>query len=263
MADADGGEPRKPRGSLIAELGLTAEIVDGDIHGTAIVSPAMLIPGSDCLRTSLLVAWADTLIGFQAIAAVAPLVPVTVDLAIDLHRLPRGVSGVTAQTRVLKAGSSVLTAEIDFAADGTSIGAGAAAFMVEPSQSFEFPPMEKLLTGYSRGMTVLDEPYAERSGCVRESPGVASLPLTRDKFNAARSINGGLIAVVIEEAILSAAPGTSLSSLAVRYLRAGRVGPFIATAEIQGDVARVEVIDEGKDHRLVVAATGRTAALDD
>lgn len=254
-------ERRRPAGSLIAELGLVADLVDDELHGRSPVVREMLVPTTDCLRISVLAAWADTLIGFQAIAAVTPQVPVTIDLSIDLHTVPRGVSEITGHTSVLKAGSSVVTAEVAFAADGRPVGHGEAAFMAAPGGASGLPPMETLVAYFSRGVTVLDQPYAERAGCRRESPGVASLTMTRDKLNAAGSVNGGLLAIVIEEAILSATADCVVTSLAVRYLRAGRTGPFVATAEIIGDLARVQVRDAGADERLVVVATARLVTL--
>jgi len=53
-----------------------------------------------------------------------------------------------------------------------------------------------------------------------------------------------------------------LTSLALRYLRPSRVGPIVATARTHGDLARIEVRDTGKDDRLVVIATARSASVD-
>jgi acyl-coenzyme A thioesterase PaaI-like protein len=75
-------------------------------------------------------------------------------------------------------------------------------------------------------------------------------------------INGGLIAVVIEEAVLSASTGGALDGLTVRYLRPGRVGPFVATAQLSPGLARVEVRDAGAEDRLLIVATGRVGAHD-
>jgi acyl-coenzyme A thioesterase PaaI-like protein len=249
-------------GSLIAEIGMLAELVGDEIRGRAPVVPEMLVPGTDCLRMSLLAAWADTLIGFQSIAAVAPRVPVTLDLSVDLHRLPRGVNEVTTRTRVLKAGSSMVTAELDFQADGEPIGLAMAAFTVGPHVSRTLPPVDTLVTYYSSAVSLLEQPYAERAGCIRTAPGVAELAMAPDKVNAAGTMNGGLIALAVEEAALSTAPDAALRSLTMRYLRSGRIGPFVATAERTGDLARIDVRDAGNDNRVVIAAIGRFDHLD-
>ena len=54
---------------------------------------------------------------------------------------------------------------------------------------------------------------------------MAVLPLLEDGLNASNTVNGGLIALVIEEALLSLAPGQTLCSLALRYMQPVRVGP--------------------------------------
>jgi hypothetical protein len=114
--------------------------------------------------------------------------------------------------------------------------------------SIELPLAEERLT----------KPLAERAGCERRSPGVAELPRSDDGLNASNTVNGGLIALVAEEAVLSLAPGDTLSFLGLRYLQAARVGPVVATAGLRGGVGRVELRDSGNDNRLTTLATART-----
>jgi acyl-coenzyme A thioesterase PaaI-like protein len=78
-----------------------------------------------------------------------------------------------------------------------------------------------------------------------------------DGTNASLTLNGGLIALAVEEAALSALPGRTLSSVNLHYLRPVRVGPAVARASAEGDLARVEVSDDGADGRLAVVATVR------
>jgi acyl-coenzyme A thioesterase PaaI-like protein len=127
-----------------------------------------------------------------------------------------------------------------------------------------------LLLDRTRDETMrLEQPFADRAGCIRQEPGVARLVRSDDGLNSSNTINGGLIALVVEEAALSAAPGTTLASLAMRYLRPARVGPLVATAmggqggcidDAEGTFSRVEVRDTGSDDRLTVTATTRTFA---
>jgi acyl-coenzyme A thioesterase PaaI-like protein len=102
-------------------------------------------------------------------------------------------------------------------------------------------------------------PLAERAGCHRRAPGVAVLPRSDDGLNAAGSVNGGLIALAVEEAALSLTPGTTLVSMALRYLRPVRSGPAVATAEVLSGLGRVEVRDAGGDDRPAVTAVTRAA----
>jgi acyl-coenzyme A thioesterase PaaI-like protein len=87
------------------------------------------------------------------------------------------------------------------------------------------------------------------------------LPRSEDGLNSSKTVNGGLIALAVEEAVLSATPGAYLSSLAMRYLRPVRIGPAIATAQVSDGLGRVEVRDGGSDDRLAVYAITRTASL--
>ena len=82
-------------------------------------------------------------------------------------------------------------------------------------------------------------------------------------LNASNTINGGLIALAVEEALLSLSPGATLSSLALRYLQPARVGPVVAEAEVRQGLGQVEVRDAGNENRLCVVATSRTFELTD
>ena len=120
-------------------------------------------------------------------------------------------------------------------------------------------PESALLLDRTRNETMrLDQPFAVRAGCIRQEPGVALLVRSDDGLNSSNTINGGLIALVAEEAVLAATPERTLSSLALRYLRPARVGPLVATATAHGDVSRIEVRDTGSDDRLTVTASART-----
>jgi hypothetical protein len=71
-------------------------------------------------------------------------------------------------------------------------------------------------------------------------------------------VNGGLLALAVEEAVLSTLPpATTLSMLAMRYLRPVRVGPAVAEAVAHGRVAEVTVVDHGRGDDVAVLATAR------
>ena len=191
----------------------------------------------------------------------APRVPVTIELDTHLYREPRDCTSVTAVGRMLKAGTSIAVVTVDLCADGEPLGVGTASFMAAPDATLTLPASATNLSErYPRVRPRLAQPFAERAGCERREPGVAVLSRTEGGMNSSNTINGGLIALVAEEAVLSAAPGTTLSSLAMRYLRPVRLGPAVGTAIVRGDVGHVEVRDAGSDDRLAVAATTRQFA---
>src|SRR3546814_17876920 len=82
-------------------------------------------------------------------------------------------------------------------------------------------------------------PFAERASCERRGGGSAALLRREDGLNASGTVNGGLLALVAEEAVLDARPGTTLASLSLCFLLPVRVGPAVATATVHGAVSAV------------------------
>lgn len=234
--------------------------VDGDVlRGTVDVVPEMHVPHTDCLRTSIFAVWTDVLTGLHVTDVLNPRVPVTLELTVDLIRPPHAMTRVDAVARIVKSGRSVVMAEVEFCAGNELLAVGAASFMPAPDESLTLPSLLDSLDSHHRGDRRLVAPFAERAGCTRLGDGVASLDRSEQVVNASNTVNGGLMALVAEEAVLSGAPdGTTLASLAMRYLRPARIGPVVATATRHGDVAHVVVRDAGANDRSVVSATART-----
>lgn len=248
---------RESRRHMLSELGFALTRAGDEMHGTASVTPEMRVPGTVHLRTSILATWADHLAGLLAADAIAPRVPVTLELDVHLYR-PAPASGlVRGVGRTVKAGRSVFVAGIEFSSErGEPIAIAAGSFMSAPDPSMRLPSGRRLETALPVGR--LTVPFAERAGCVRRDAGVAVLPRSDDGLNSSDSVNGGLIALAAEEAVLSLVPGDTLCSLGLRYLQAVRRGPLVATARVHHGLGRVELRDSGNDDRLSVTATART-----
>jgi acyl-coenzyme A thioesterase PaaI-like protein len=183
---------------------------------------------------------------------------VTLELDVHLYRPPPGSGIVRGECRAVKSGRSVFVAGVEFVTgEGDPIGFAAASFMSAPDErlTISIPAADPEAPAAAPGR--LTVPFAERAGCERVAPGVATLSHAEDVLNASNTINGGLIALAVEEAVLSLTPGTSLASLAMRYLQPARVGPVVAEAQVHDGLARVEVRDAGNDNRLCVIATCR------
>src|SRR3546814_19427696 len=86
-------------------------------------------------------------------------------------------------------------------------------------------------------------PFAERASCERRGGGSAALLRREDGLNASGNVNGGLLELVAEEAVLDARPGTPLASLSLCFLRPVRVGPAGATAPAHGAGAQVAGVE--------------------
>jgi acyl-coenzyme A thioesterase PaaI-like protein len=253
----DAHRHHRHRHHLLAELGFTSRQVGGELHGTGAIAPPMHVPGTSLLRTSILACWADMLGGTLTMRAITPRAPVTLELDVHLHRPAPSAGRLRAVGRIAKTGRSVIVIEVDFLDErGETFAFSGSSFMAAPETSFALPwPASIDRPPREPTMTL---PLADRAGCKRQQPGTAVLPRTEDGLNDVGTIHGGLLALAAEEAVLSLAPGRTLSSLGLRYLQPVRVGPALATATISAGLGRVELRDSGRDDRLAVTATART-----
>jgi acyl-coenzyme A thioesterase PaaI-like protein len=231
--------------------------IDFDGHREAGIVPELCLPGTAVLRASVLATWADTVSGLAAAGAIAPQVPTTLGLDLQLYRRPERLGRVRASTSVLKAGRSVLVIEVALEGDDDPLGYASVSFMAAPAPAFELPGTEELAAATRARRGHLSVPFAERARCERRGPGVVAIPLHDDGVNATMTMNGGLLALAAEEAACSAMPGATLASLGLHYLRPVRIGPAVATATVHGQLARVEVRDAGAGDRLAVVAAAR------
>jgi len=243
--------------SAVHDLGLGIVAVDDELHGTAAIQPTMWTPGTEHLRISVAATWADALLGLHAVRVMTPRLPVTLDLDVHLFDEIAGVDRVHGRSRLVKAGRSVIVTSVDFFDDdGRFVGFGSGTFMAAPDPRLTMESMDWVLDRFATPMGSLAVPLAERIGCERTEPGVAVQPCTPVVHNASKAINGGLLVLAIEEAALSADPAaTRIESVQVRYLRAIRVGPAIARAELHHGMGRVEVRDASTDAIAAIATT--------
>ena len=241
---------------MLSELGFAVTRVGEHFEGNATIVPDMCVPGTAHLRTSLLATWADHLSGLLAVTVVAPQVPVTLGLEVHLFSPPPGSGAIRCVGTTLKAGRSIFMASVEFSASGGEpVAVGTGSFMTAPDPTLRLP--STLSFDGPQPELRLQVPWAERAGCERREPGVAVLPRSDDGLNSSNTVNGGLIALVAEEAALSVSPASILSSLSLRYLRPIRVGPAVANAEARSGLVQIEVRDAGSDNRLSVLATAR------
>ncbi len=243
--------------SPLGELGLIIETVGDDLHAHAEIVDTMCSPGTSSVRVSILAAWTDTILGLLAMRTIAPRVPVTVELDVQLFGDLTDAAEIRMTGRLAKAGSVVQVYRVDIATgDGRRVGFGHSLFMAAPDAKLSIRTGDWAVRRFAKRHGELTVPFAERIGCRRIESGVAELPLTPALLNSSNTMNGGLLALVVEEAALSAAPdSTTLSSMHLRYLRPVRSGPAVGRAEIYGDLGEVEVRDASTDTVSIVATT--------
>jgi len=252
------GDGTDADGHVLSELGFVVERTASGLEGSAEVREPMAVPGNGALRLSIVAAWADIVAGLLAVDVLAPSVPVTMELDVHLaEQAPRNGRLRVAGT-VLRRGGRVVAVRVEMAdGAGRPIGVGGASFTAAPDRRLRLPATVSL--GPRPASTPLAVPFATRAGCQRLGPGRARQVLRSDGRNASRTLNGGLIALAAEEAVLGLAPGASLVSLALRYLHPVRVGPLDAVARRRGPLAEVDLLDLGADGRLAAAAVCRLA----
>jgi acyl-coenzyme A thioesterase PaaI-like protein len=242
---------------ILSELGFTVRRVGDELHGTASVYPELHVTGTRHLRTSVLAIWADHLAGLLAMDATAPRVPVTLELDVHLYRPTPGSGTIVAVANTMKRGRSVFVARVQFTSErGELIGIAVGTFMASPDPTAALPSSFNI--DGPTAEPLLSLPLATRAGCERVERGMAILPRSEDGLNSSNTINGGLIALVTEEAVLSLAPDTTLCSLDLHYLHALRVGPAVAVATMRAGLGSIEVRDAGNADRLSVMAFTRT-----
>src|SRR5215813_1598100 len=179
-----------PTQSAVDDLGLAMEAVGDELHGWADVLPTMWAPGTEMLRTSVAMTWADALLGLHAMKALAPRLTVTLELDAHLFDDVDGIERVRARSRLVKAGQQVIFTTLDFLADdGRLIGFGSGSFMAIPDPQWLAPPLDDVLVRFRQPRGTLTVPLAEPIGCERVEPGTVVLPCSPAVHNAARAIN--------------------------------------------------------------------------
>jgi acyl-coenzyme A thioesterase PaaI-like protein len=233
-------------GAILLELDLEMRFEGGRLLARAGITPEIHGPGTARLRTSVLAAWLDIVLGTGAIEAMWPRVPLTLNLDVQMLEPPPSDGAIEFLVRPLKAGRSVGVLEADVSKAGSIIGFGRGTFMAAPDPGAVMvtrPPMRA-----PPGTHRLSMPLAARAGIELVQTGVVLLPNRPEARNGANILTGSLIALVAEEAALSLTPGETLALLNLDFLRPVRVGPAVANARIHGGVGRVEVRDAGKDN---------------
>lgn len=249
------------RSSVISELGLRAEPHGDGLRGTAEVTPEMWVPGTSVVRTSVLMVWADSVTGLLAGFSMQPRITVTLDLDLHLRRQPVGTGEVRVESGVVKAGRNVVVTHValTFGDDDEPFAVGHGSFMASPNPDHVIEggfPLKLL----GRRAT-LPEPLADRAGARRLGPGLAEVPWRPGNLNATESIQGGFVALAVEEAALSGqAEGLVVESMAMRYLRPFRGGAARAHAVVRHGVASVDVETTGGKPGAVATARLAPAA---
>jgi acyl-coenzyme A thioesterase PaaI-like protein len=255
-------DPRA-RVRFIAEMGFHCTFDgEGAMAGRSDApAPALLVPGFDVVRPAVLLTLADVLIGSLANEASLPRVTMTSDLSVTVLRPLTAATGFHGRATILKSGRTTTFGEATFSPEGSSEPAVVShgTFIASPRPQDVSVSLTGGL-GHPAAAGPMPVPLAERVGCARLGRGVAEIHRRDDLLNPADTLQGGLVALVAEEAACTLHPDALPVGLDVRYLSAVRTGPARAVAVDLGPVTRVEVRDVGNRDRLAALAVARFAA---
>lgn len=223
-------------------------------------------------RVGVLATLVDVIAGEIAIRSVRPNWTATSDLSVYVDDVPtRG--RVYASARVLRAGRQTVVLEASLRSDADEEFALAqVGFAVLPARS-EFqsdthwaaaptPRTEFGLTDSGFEKSLLDTLGFETD---HGDPSTSRLPtIPSYLINSLGALQGGAVAILVEAAAEGFARATlgrsvRLRSLAIHYLKLGRVGPIRAACRRiartnDGLLVRVSLFDEGADDVLLTVA---------
>jgi acyl-coenzyme A thioesterase PaaI-like protein len=249
--------------SILVELGLFVEqegvplVGHGDVFAEICV-PDAVNPDEAVLRSGVIAAWADLVTGTVAAESMDPRIALTLDLEVQVLTPATVGSRVLVEAAPVKVGRSVTVCRADFRdeASGTAVAVAYGSFMASPDPGHVWDE------GFSRMQLDgrLPVPLAERMQLRWPAPGVVELPKLPHGCNASGAIQGGLVAVAVEEAARSIADvDSTIGMLNLRYLRPFSIGPARARATRDGHLVLVELEDAGAGKLGAVA----TVRLDD
>src|SRR6476646_3567889 len=106
MSDAAG--PLSGGLSIVSELGMSLDVGGDMVTGRAEVQTNACVPGTDIVRTSVLVTWADVVTGVIAGHAITPRIPLTLDLEVQVQQQASAGTHIVAEATAVKIGRTVL-----------------------------------------------------------------------------------------------------------------------------------------------------------
>ncbi len=266
-----------PANHMLRDLALVLERGGGLVDRVVIPTPAEVRGAHGGVRAGILATGVDVVAAVLAVRSLAPDWLATTDLSLWTYGTPQR-GPIACEARLLRSGRSNAVVEVslyDEGADRAPVGVATAAFArirreraAEPADFFE----ERKVIEFATAGSHLDRPFVDKLGLTvgDAARGIVELPRTEYTINSFGSLQGGMVAMLVElaaEAAAGAAAGTphAVLDLSIRYLEAGARGPYRTAATLlrrAGDqiLARVEILDVGADKCMAVATANTRAA---
>lgn len=266
-----------PPRHLLRRLGLVLDLA-GDREGSGWLGHhPTLADAAGGIRIGLLATLVDVVGGTLAVRVTGGR-SATADLSIVLAR-PAEAPAVEARARVLRSGSTTLVVAVDlYPAPGPGrrarrapLGSGTMTFSLLPRRPGDEPPPVGPGGPPRRarfGALDLEAPVADEAGLGGGGAGPVPLAVTDELRNSFGAVQGGVLALLADEAACRAAqaalgPAACLG-LHLAYLAPGRDGPLRAEAALAGRgprrTARVTTTDPSGGYRVVTVAHAEVLA---
>ncbi len=193
----------------------------------------------------------------------------TTDLSV---RLPRAdlPDSIFARGRVLREGRTGVTTGVELVAGGSLWAYGETSFARQPRAAGERVTAAELALPQVFASHPLERPLDEEVGVevLDAARGAVELPLRPAVLNGEGTLQGALVALLVERAAESLAESRlgapqRIAELDLRYLSTAKVGPVRSWAGFVGEpelgMIRVELRDAGRGDRLTATALLRAA----
>ncbi len=112
---------------------------------------------------SVVITWADTLLGLMSLQAIAPRAPVTLGLEVHLYAPITGLGAINLRGELSKQGKAISNFTVKLSDDrGNPLGIGHGTFMAAPDPDISLPTGDWALKGFVKPGDPLERPVAER-----------------------------------------------------------------------------------------------------
>jgi uncharacterized protein (TIGR00369 family) len=258
---------------MLRDLGLRLERGRDVVHRVTIPAPDETRGPHGGVRAGILATGVDVVAAVLALRSLSPDWLATADLAVWTRRTEQH-GPLIGEARVLRSGNTTAVIEVDIAdrgAGGAVVALAQTTFVriKRPAAVGDAPSPEEedpgaLVVEFATADSRLSAPFYEMLGyqVLDAATGALELPRSDYTINSFGSLQGGMVAILMEIAAALAATTAAgqpqaVIDLSVRYLSPGPSGPYRTRAEVlragqNGNLLRVEVSDAGSDRCMAV-----------
>ncbi|MDA8340966.1 MAG: hypothetical protein M0007_01885 [Actinomycetota bacterium] len=266
-----------PEDHFLRDLDVTVELrADGTARGTIPVGPDTLVAGG-WPRAGIVGVLVDSVAGAAAVMTARPDRVATADMTLHLFRPLTGPE-VAVEASVMRRGRTtvVIEATVTDGAVGGPLGWATLTFALLAARAHQTPPgdafrltetVRTAFGGRQSGRSVLerigwgpDGRQADMSEPAGDLVDLVHLEVDEYVRNTFGAVQGGIVALLADEAARRAAPGTVVADLHLAFLAPCKVGPIVGRARlleppgVGAGAVLVELRDAGAGGRVTTVA---------